>query len=353
MNLTDIKNALDGDELKDDVVPGLEFRKRGRSGSFLLYYRTKSGQRRRPKIGDYPQITLHTAREVAKEWLGEVARGNDPSAENKTLRGSAAVGKLSDTWLKEREGKASHRHDKGRVNNIIKPAWGAKKAGEVTKADVTALKKRMADRPIAFNRTKAAINGIWKSGDLPSPAKGVAAYPEKKRRRYLSEPEAKRLAWALDQVEPQYPHQVALLRVLALTGARVSEISKAKRAWYVDKVLTLDKHKTADKAGGRTIVFSDAADAVVQNIAPRKGYLVGFASYPNAAWELVRAKAKLEDFKLHDLRHSYASDAISEGFSLDEIGEVLGHLDAATTKRYAHLNEGRQRKIAEAVAKRR
>jgi integrase len=353
MNLTDLKNAPDGATIKDDVILGLEFRKRGAAGSFLLYYRTKSGQRRRPKIGDYPALTIQQAREIAREWLGEVARGKDPSSETKALKGSSTVAEIADAWLAGRTDKRAYRHDRGRVENCIKPEWGSRKAKDIAKADVLALKRKMADRPVAFNRAVAALNGIWKAADLPSPAKGVAAYPETQRRRYLSSAEIARLNAALDAVEPQYPHQVALIRLLALTGARLSEIRLARRSWYQDKVLTLDRHKTDAKIGGRTIVFSDAADAVVQSVSPRNGWLVGFASYPNAAWNEVRTKARLVDFNLHDLRHSYASDAISSGFSLDEIGEVLGHTDAATTKRYAHLNEDRQRTIAEAVAQRR
>lgn len=350
MNLTAIRNAQPGTILKDDQVRGLELHKREDGGSWMLYYRTKSGQRRRPKIAGYPALTLQQAREIAREWLGEVARGNDPSKENQALRGAPTVSDVADAWLATRTSKKAFRHDKGRVNHIIKPALGKLKIRDVTRADVLDLKRAMADRPVSFNRAMAAINSIWKFAELEPPTKGVEAYRERARRRYLSEKEVKRLSEALDQTEAQYPHQVALIRVLMLTGARLSEIRDAKRSQYRDKVLDLRIHKTDDKMGGRVIAFSDAADAVVQAIKPRRGWLVGFNSYPNAAWELVRAKAKLTDFTLHDLRHSFASTAISEGFTLDEIGEVLGHTDAATTKRYSHLSEARQRKIAEAVA---
>lgn len=353
MNLTEIRNAPAGAILKDDQVRGLELHKRASDGSWMVYYRTKTGQRRRPKIGAYPTLTLQQAREIAREWLGEVARGNDPSTERKGLRASSTVAEAGEAWLAERADKKALRHDQGRVRNTIIPAWGSRKLVDVTKADVLDLKRAMADRPVAFNRAVAAINGIWKLAELEPPTKGVTLYREQARRRYLSAAEVKRLSAALDEVEPQYPYQVALIRVLMLTGARFSEIANAKRSQYRDKVLDLRTHKTDDKIGGRIIAFSDAADEIVQAVKPRKGWLLGFNSYPNKAWELARAKAGLRDFTLHDLRHSYASTAISEGFTLDEIGEVLGHTDAATTKRYAHLNEERQRKIAEAVARRR
>lgn len=353
MNLTEIRNAPAGAILKDDQVRGLELHKRASDGSWMLYYRTKSGQRRRPKIGAYPTLTLQQAREIAREWLGEVARGNDPSTETKALRGSPTVAEVADAWLAGRTDKKAYRHDQGRVNNVIKPALGRMKIRDVTKADILAMRKAMADRPVSFNRAMAAINGIWKFAELETPTKGVSPYPERPRRRYLSEAEAARLAKAFDEVEPQYPEAVAVLRLLALTGARVSEITRAKRSQYRDKVLSLPIHKTDEKMGARTIVFSDAADEVVQRTKPRGGWLVGFSSYPWDAWVLVREKAKLVDFPLHSLRHSFASDALGAGFTLEQIGEVLGHRDAATTRRYAHLNEERQRKIAEAVAKRR
>lgn len=353
MNLTAIKAAQEGDILKDDQVRGLELHKRAAGGSWMLYYRTKTGQRRRPKIGDYPTLTLQQIREIAREWLGEVARGNDPSTQRKALRGSSTVKDAAEAWLAERSDKKALRHDQGRVNNVIVPAWGSRKLVDVHKADVQELRRSMADRPVSFNRAVAAINGIWKFAELESPAKGVKQYPEVARRRYLTEDEARRLAKALDEVEPIYPEAVAVLRLLALTGARVSEIVGAKRSQYADKVLSLPVHKTDDKMGARTIVFSDAADEVVQRTKPRKGWLVGFSSYPWETWKLVREKAGLKDFPLHALRHSFASDALDAGFTLEQIGEVLGHRDAATTRRYAHLNEERQRKIAEAVAKRR
>jgi integrase len=65
---------------------------------------------------------------------------------------------------------------------------------------------------------------------------------------------------------------------------------------------------------------------------------------------MVKERAGLVDFTLHDLRHSFASDAIGAGHGLDAIGEALGHRDAGTTKRYAHLSETKKLAVAEDVA---
>jgi integrase len=350
VNLTAIKNAPEGAELRDDEVKGLQLRVRDGRKAFFLYYRTKTGQRRRPKIGDFPAITLQTARDIAREWLGEVARGKDPSGDRQSLRASETVSDLCDRYLVETKDRASHRHDKGRVANVIKPAWGSKRVAEISRPDLLALRREMRDTPIAFNRLLALISQLWKFGDYPAIVANVKRYPEAKRRRYLSEDERQRLLDAMDETEPQFPHAVALIRLLYLTGARRSELSTAKREWYKDGVLTLAKHKTAAKVGTRVIRFSQEAQDVVAGIDPRGGWLTGFSSNPWAAWELIRERAKLADFTLHDLRHSFASDALGAGFGLDAIGEVLGHKDAATTKRYAHLTGDRQQAVTEAVS---
>lgn len=59
--------------------------------------------------------------------------------------------------------------------------------------------------------------------------------------------------------------------------------------------------------------------------------------------------ADLEDVRLHDLRHSFASIAVSGGASLPIIGALLGHYDSATTQRYAHLHDDPLKAASEAV----
>src|SRR5262249_52966725 len=75
-------------------------------------------------------------------------------------------------------------------------------------------------------------------------------------------------------------------------------------------------------------------------------------------WRRIRAKAGLNDVRIHDLRHSFASMAVTSGHTLPMIGKLLGHAQAATTERYAHLaddpvkaaNEKIGAALAEAIA---
>ena len=355
MNLTQIKAATEGQTIKDDEVTGLELRVRNGRKAFFFYYRSKvSGQRRRPKVGDWPTMTIPQAREVARAWYVEVQQGKDPSADNQALRASETVEALCDRYIAEHQSKRSLRHDEGRIRRVIKPKWGTKKVAEVTRHDLLTLRREMAKTPIAYNRIVALVSAMWRFGEYPSilkspDGKRVPGYKETKRQRYLSAEERERFLLALDETEGQFPHAVAMIRLLFLTGARHSEIAKAKRAWYKDGVLTLAKHKTDRSGLPKTIHFSKVAQAVVEGIDPRRGWLVGFASYPNGVWVLVGARAKLDDFRLHDLRHSFVSDGIASGLGLNVLGKAVGHQDAASTNRYAHLSPDAMMTVVEHI----
>ena len=67
-------------------------------------------------------------------------------------------------------------------------------------------------------------------------------------------------------------------------------------------------------------------------------------------WLDVRARAGLEDVRLHDLRHSFASRALALGEALPVIGKLLGHSDIETTARYAHLARDSLHEAAERIA---
>jgi integrase len=181
------------------------------------------------------------------------------------------------------------------------------------------------------------------SGD--NPARRIKMYRERKIERFLSEPEIAKAADGIAQAEQTGrigPHAAAGLRLALFSGARSGEITAARWS-YVDwdrKLIRLPDSKTNTP---RTIHLSDAALEVLQGI-PRVGpYIVAGAipgePYRNLgrAWIKARALVGLDDVRLHDLRHSYASLAAGKGVSLLIIGKLLGHRHAATTQRYSHL----------------
>src|SRR5262249_11742996 len=137
----------------------------------------------------------------------------------------------------------------------------------------------------------------------------------------------------------------AALRLLLYTGARVSEILTLR--WEdVDLergILTLRDSKT----GAKRVMLNTAAKAVLKALPRVDGYADVMGGGRDGAalvnlkdpWYTVRAAAKLPDVRMHDLRHSFASFAVDAGLSLPVIGGLLGHTQAATTKRYAHLRD--------------
>jgi integrase len=123
----------------------------------------------------------------------------------------------------------------------------------------------------------------------------------------------------------------------------------------------LDKHfmRFADsKTGQKIIPINEAAVAILASQTPRAGNPFvfpadrsdGFFEGLPKIWRRVRKLAGLEDVRIHDLRHSFASVAVAGGASLPIIGALLGHKDTATTQRYAHLSADPLRAVSQAVA---
>lgn len=353
MTLDEINAAQIGAVLKDDQVRGLELRVGKKHRTFYLYYRTRWGQRRRPKLGDFPSINLQRARGIARELLGKVALGEDPSGRWRNLRESETVNELIDRYLEDyaRPSKRTAWREAQQFDRKIRPRWGKKLAVDVTFDDVMALRRAMADKPVTFNRIRALLSHMFTWAEIdPNPCKKVPRFRERQRRRYLTPEEYERLAKALEQHEAQYPGAVAFLKLLMLLGCRSGELLKAKRAWLKNGILTLPEHKTSDKTGPKEIYFPPEALAIVQSLPPRRGWLLGFQTRPTIAIDAIFETAELEDFVVHDLRHSYASEALSNGFTLDQIGELLGHVDVQTTRRYAHLVRAKKHAAAEEIA---
>lgn len=355
MNISAIKAAQDGELLRDDEIRGLELRVQGQRRTFYLYYRTRSGQRRRPKLGDFPTLNLQLARSMARELLARVALGDDPSAKWKKARESETINELIDRYMEEyaRPRKRSAWRDEQQFDKKIRPRWGRRRVVDITPEDVFALRRAMAHIPVTFNRVRALLSSMFNFANLPTnPCRRVPRFRETQRRRYLSPEEYERFATSLAEHEQLYPGPVAFLRLLLLLGCRSSELLRARREWYKDGILTLPEHKTSDKTGPKEIYFPPAARAIVQAIPPRRGWLLGFETRPTLYIDKIVRAAGLEDFVVHDLRHSFASEALSSGYTLDQIGQLLGHTDVQTTQRYAHLVRTAKHAAADDIAAR-
>ena len=148
----------------------------------------------------------------------------------------------------------------------------------------------------------------------------------------------------LAEVHDDYPNEVAAIRLLIYTGARLNEICGLHWDWVQPPRLVLPDSKT----GSKIIMLNRQALTILQSLPPCEGVSLVFPKKRGrghmsleAFWWRFRRTCALPDVRLHDLRHSFASIAVREGVPLATIGRLLGHALPETTARYAHLEIGR------------
>lgn len=348
-----VEAILPGQTLWDVEIRGFGIRCQRRDRVYGLKYRLH-GQQRWFTIGKHGSPwTADQARREAKRLLGLVAAGEDPARKKAADRSAPTVAELADRFLAEHveaKNKGSTYAEYARlVKRIVKPRLGRRRVEDVTHEDVRQLHVEYRATPYQANRTLALLSKlfVWsgRRGER-NPCIGVERFGEKKRRRYLSMVELQRLGATLDQFEREggvslYP--LAAIRLLLLTGARLSEILTLRWEW-VDReraCLRLPDSKT----GAKEIHLNEPALLIIASlpravdnpfviVGQRPGMHLVNLEKP---WRCVRAQAGLDDVRLHDLRHSFASIGAGAGLGLPMIGALLGHTQAATTARYAHL----------------
>lgn len=345
MKLTNdaIRKAQPGDVLRDDTVRGLHMRVFAGGKAYYLYYRTMDGKERRPKLGAHPGLTLADARTAAKALLGEVAAGKDPSGYRKALRDAPTVKDLCKQYMTDRgERRASSKERQRMIDKYIVPKIGALRVHEVDYQAIAALHSGMADAPYQANRVVSLLSTMFNYAQTlqwrppaSNPCKGVERYPERKRRRYMTGEEAVAMGELLKKYEASHPRAVLFIYLLVYTGARPDEVARFEWPMLQGNKIVLEEHKTAERTGARTVYLPPQVTNLIKGLK-REGTIVGIKS-PKHLWDKLRIEAGCPDLRLYDLRHSFASAALAAGYTLSQIGELLGHSSTQTTQRYAHL----------------
>lgn len=357
LNNRTIAAAPPGARIWDDQVRGLCLRvsATGRK-AFYLVYRTRTGRQRGPKLADLEVMTLAQAREAAREMLAKVAVGGDPVADWRNERVAPTVAELGEQWLAD-HGRAikpgTLRLYRIVFTKHIAPRLGALKVVAVQHADVDGVHKSLAGTPYLANRVLAAASCMFSYAEKhqmrplgSNPCAHVHRFPEKKRKRYMRRAEAPSVAVQLAAHEANHTQAVAFIYLLILTGARPAEIASARREWIepagVGGVLRLPDSKT----GARPVYLPPPVMRIVSQLPiTSTGRLFQIKS-PKALWNKIRVEAGAPDLRLYDLRHTFASAALEAGYSLSQIGELLGHASTQTTKRYAHLVDEKAHEVA-------
>ena len=261
----------------------------------------------------------------------------------------------------------AHSYETSLRRHVL-PRLGSRRVAEVSRGDVAALHHAMRATPYAANRMLGILSAMFTAAELwglrpdgSNPCRHVKRFREQPRERFLSDAEYRRLGVALREAEHEgtvAAPAVAAIRLLMLTGCRLSEIMTLR--WEYVALEAAELRLPDSKTGAKVVHLGAPAVAVLSGIARgegnpwvitgrRPGSRLASLHYP---WGRIRKRAGLDDVRLHDLRHSFASGGLLVGEGLPVIGKLLGHSQVQTTARYAHLADAPVKAAADRIASR-
>lgn len=341
--------------------------------SFVLKFRV-GGLSKKPTLGACGPgaLSVAEARAIAVSWKSSAQQGLDPTRARQQERSAPTMNDLCDEYVRRHGSrKRSGFEDQRKIDVVIKPRIGALRVKDVSQLDVEALHRGMKDRPYEGNRVLALLSKMfslaekwgWREGN---PAQGVEKFAEEKRERFLSRDELVRLdsaltAYAEERGDLTAQDAADAIRLLLLTGCRSGELLSATWSQFdLEKAMwTKPSSHTKTKKVHR-VTLSAPAVALLNGLwqrreVPNRYVFPGTGDQHRkslkAAWSDIRIRAGIEDVRIHDLRHTSASLMLSAGVPLDIVGRVLGHTQAQTTLRYAHLSDEAGKAATDALGK--
>lgn len=375
----------------DDVTGFGMYRTSGGTGTFFAEFRPLAGgSKKRLKLGRVGTLKVNEAREAARRAIAHAGLGKDLAKDRSDERASVTVASMVSTYIENyvavKKKASSADFYRTMLKKHITPACGTVKAAALTRIDVQRAHGTMSKTAkMSANRSVKLLSAAYgwgsKNGIVPegmNPARGVELNKETGRERFLTTEEMQRLGDAMIEAETtgfevnagdakhapkgqrivMHPSITGAIRLLMLTGMRLREVLHLR--WdEVDAergLLFLPDSKT----GRKTVVLSSPAVAILNDL-PKVGVFViagesaGLKDEKPRAdlkrpWAAITKRARLDGLRIHDLRHSFASVGAWSGLGLPVIGKLLGHADAKTTQRYAHVDVDSSRRAADAIA---
>lgn len=362
-------------EYSDTEVTGLRMLVSKNGRKFFYFRYTKNNRKKCLKVGEFPMVTLKEARDIAAGYRGELSRSATMTLNIETqaaaLEAMKPVITFKDFAMNEylpyaKNQKKTWRQDLSRLNNGLLERFGALPLDAITKKDAQqyigslrdAMEGSSANRILSLLSRMFKLAVDWEILEA-NPFLGIKKNKENSRERYLSVDELKRFMDALDGV--QNVVMASALKLLLFTGTRKSEILTL--TWdnvnLADKAIFLPETKNGEP---RKVLLNDLAMELLEKMKAHRiegnpfvfpcpggaGHIVD----PRRVFEQALKMAKIADFHIHDLRHTYASILVNAGVPLYNVKELLGHKDITVTQRYSHLADASLRASTAKVADR-
>ena len=343
--------------------------------TFFFTYRNSFNRKRWLKIGDFPKINTIQARKIVIQVYGKIIAGNDPVEENKKDKFGSTVSELSKVFLTHycfslKTFKQCENTFKKQINPII----GNKKISEVTKKDVLYIAQNYlvlgADgkpfkRLATFNKIRNLISKFynWCIDEEffkgTNPASRIKNFPTKFRSRYLKDNELKSFVEACKFYLDRNPLPTYAIMLLLITGRRKSEILNL--TWSNLDLFSNTMFLPDSKTGPKSFRFSNQAKEIFNKIYQllpkdasnkplvdyvfpsnsKEGKIIALSNLKRP-FRNILAKAKIENFRLHDLRHTFATHAALLSKDIRAVQQCLGHTTLKMTQRYSHFIEETQ-----------
>ncbi|MEW7975222.1 MAG: tyrosine-type recombinase/integrase [Candidatus Thiodiazotropha endolucinida] len=321
--------------------------------SYILSYRFK-GRQRKYTIGRHGDYTAETARAKALDLRAVITNGGDPQAEKHKANAIPKLSQFADEYLTHiKKTNKTWNKDESKLNKRILPKWGKLRLDTLTTRQIGSFHSSLKTErtPATANRYLALVKRMlnlaveWGYIDK-NPAQHIKLFKENNERTdWLNNDQVKALVTACSEYSDLYI--AALFPFLLYTGARLGEALNAQ--WSSIDIERGMWHIPEAKSGkGRYVPLAPQAIQLLESLEKQKGNPFVFCgrvkgqALVNVAkpWKRIKAAANLPDhFRIHDLRHTFASWGVSNGIDLYHIQALLGHSSAQMTQRYSHLAE--------------
>ncbi|HBR2750782.1 site-specific integrase [Klebsiella pneumoniae] len=364
-------------ELRDTLVPGFlcKITPAGRK-VFMLQYRTNAGERRKPALGQYGELTVEQARSLAQEWLAQVRRGGDPAADKAEARKAPTVKELCvrfmEDYSKQRNKPSTQKGYQSVIDRNIIPMIGRLKVQDVKRPDIAGMMKKMAHKPADANRTFGVMRRMFNLAEVwgyrsdgTNPCRHVPMYPNGKATHLISDEDMGRIFRQLERLEAEglenYVIPLAIRLQFEFAGRR-SEIVGLQWDW-----VDLENRRVVwpdSKTGGMSKPLSEEAHRLL-SAAPRQegcphvlpspnhpGQHLTTGEYYNG-WSRTLKAAGATHVGTHGIHHRSATDIANSGIPVKVGMALTAHKTVAMFMRYVHTEDDPVRQAAELVANRR